>query len=137
MALVVPKVGELELLNKMLISQLATDENYILKLYNNDITPDKNSVASIFNEAVFTGYTSKILLRSNWSSPIIISDKAISSYPQQNWTCGVTGDTIYGYFVVGANSGILLWAERFDQYKTLSYSDILIVTPVFTLISEN
>jgi hypothetical protein len=136
MTLVVPNVGEIELLNKMLKAALTVNEDYTMKLYKNNATPDQNSVATDFTEATFTGYAAKTLLRSNWVSSTTVSNKAQSQYPQQSWTCGATGDTIYGYYMVGATSTILLWAERFTNPRVLTNGDILNITPVFTLNSE-
>jgi hypothetical protein len=137
MPLVVPNVGEIELLDKMLKNALVTDENYTLKLFNNNVTPDQSFTASSFTEATFTGYVAKTLTRSGWGAAATVSNKAQSSYAQQSWTCGIVGDTIYGYYVVGATSTVLLWAERFTTPRTLGNTDILNVTPVFTLNSEN
>lgn len=136
MPLVVPNVGELELLDKLLKDALVTDENYILRLYKVDVTPDANSTVGTFTEADFSGYSAKTLNRASWSAAITISDKATSQYPQQSWTCGVTGNTIYGYYVLGANSGTLLWAERFVASRALEDGDVFQLTPTFTLNSE-
>ena len=137
MALVLANVGEVELLDKMLKDALTTDEDYSLKLFNNDVTPDQSSIASTFTEAAFTGYSAKTLTRSGWSAATTVSNKAQSSYSQQSWTCGATGDTIYGYYVIGATSTVLLWAEKFSSARILANSDVLNLTPVFTLNSEN
>ena len=49
----------------------------------------------------------------------------------QSWTCGATGDTIYGYFIVGATSGKLICAEAFATPRTLASGDTLSITPIF------
>jgi hypothetical protein len=137
MPLVISNVGELELLDKMLKDALTTDEDYTLKLFNNNVTPDQSSVAGTFTETAFTGYTAKTLTRTGWSAASTVSNKAQSSYSQQSWTCGATGDTIYGYYVIGATSTTLLWAERFASPRVVANTDVLNVTPVFTFNSEN
>lgn len=137
MPLVIANVGEIELLNKMLIEPLTTDESYKLRLYQNNYTPVASSVASDFTEATFTNYVAKTLTRAGWSTPTIVGGKAESSYAQQSWTCGVTGNTIYGYYIEGANSTILLWAERFATPRVLVNTDIITLIPVFTFNSEN
>ena len=137
MGLVIPKVGEIELLNKMLIAALSTDEDYVLRLYSNNIAPNSESIASSFNEATFAGYAPKVLTRAGWSFPTTVSDTAQTSYSQQSWTCAGLGETIYGYYVVGANSGTLLWAEEFEFSKLVSSTDVLNLVPTFSFASQN
>jgi hypothetical protein len=136
MGLIIPNEGELELLDKMLKVALLVDEDYLLKLYKNNYTPDASSTASNFIEADFTGYSAKTLLRSNWNTSTTVSGKASTNYPQQTWTCGVSTNDVYGYYVLGADSGIVLWTERFANTKTLEENDVINLTLRFTLRSE-
>lgn len=138
MALVVPNVGEVELLDKMLKDALSTDENYTLKLYTAiSGTLDKDTIASDFTEATFTGYTSKTLTRSGWVSASTVSNKASSSYAEQSWVGGSgANETILGYYIIGATSTVLLWAEQFSSSVVVQETDTIKVTPVFTLNSE-
>lgn len=137
MALVVCNAGELKLLD-WAIKDTSTPENLTLKLYKNDYTPVAASVAGDFTEADFTSYAAKTLTRSSWvAASTNGSGKAASSYAAQSWVCGSTGNTVYGYFVVGATSGTLIWAEKFATARTLANGDTLNVTPSLTLSSEN
>lgn len=139
MPLIVPDQGELELLDKMLKDALSTNENYIMKLYRNDYTPAANSAPGSFTEANFTTYAARTLTRATWNAAVTVSNKAESSYgtSPQSWTCGATGNTIYGYWVEGATSAKVLWGERFSTSRVLANGDILNITPKFTLASEN
>ena len=123
----------------MLKDALSADENYILKLFRNDVTPDASFVPGSMTEANFTNYVAKTLTRANWNTAVTVSNKAQSSYGSaaQSWTCGTTGNTIYGYWVDGASSSITLWAERFATSRVLASGDVLNLTPQFTLASEN
>ncbi len=138
MPLVTPNVGELELLDKLLKDALSTNENYILKLYKNDYTPDDSSAPGSFTEADFTNYAAKTLLRATWNAAVTVSNKAESSYGSspQSWTCGASGNTIYGYYVTGSTSAVVLWAERFSTSRVLADQDVLNLTPKFTLNKE-
>jgi len=137
MGLVVPNSGELELLRKMLKDALSTDESYTLKLFNNNYTPVNSSISSDFTTPTFTNYANKTLSRGGWATPSIVSSKGSSDYgTTQSWTCGASGDSVYGYFVIGTSSAICLWAERFSSVRTLANSDILNITPSFTINSE-
>ena len=142
MALKVPNAGELELLDKMLSAALSTDEKYLLRLYQNDKTPADADGTVDYNEATFTDYYSRTLDRFQWTSAVAGGNgntKAESSYGSgpESWTCGASGNTIYGYWVEGATSLKCLWAERFASERVLSSSDVLNITPKFTLTSES
>ena len=139
MPLVVPANGELELLNKMLKVALAADESYILKLFQNNVTPDSTFVSSSLTEANFTNYAAKTLTRAGWNSAVLVSGKAQSSYGSaaQSWTCGTSGNTIYGYWVEGAVTGTVWWAERFSNSRVLAANQILNLQPLFSAQSAN
>lgn len=132
--------GEIQLLQKMLKVALSTDESYILKLYRVDFTPISTTAKVSFTEANFTGYAARTLTRATWSGAITNASSAgEASYgtTPQSWTCGTTGNTIYGYWVEGATSTKVLWAERFTTSRVLANGDILNITPKFTLQSQN
>lgn len=137
MALVTPNAGELQLLNKMLKAALTSDENYILKLFQNDVTPDETFVPASMTEANFTNYVAKTLTRAGWNSAVTVTGSAVSSYGSvpQTWTCGTTGNSIYGYWVEGASSGVVLWAERFTTTRVMVSGDVLNLTPKFSMNS--
>jgi len=139
MPLVVPNSGELRMLNLMLKEALTSNEDQILKLYKTDVTPDQESIPGSFTEADFTGYAARTLSRATWNSSVTVSNKAESSYGStpQSWTCGTTGNTVYGYWVEGSTSGTCLWAEKFTTARVLASGDVLNITPKFTLSSEN
>lgn len=138
MALVVPLNGELELLNKLLEGANNT-EAFILKLFSNNVTPDSTFVVGSLVEATFTNYVAMTLARGSWNNAVNVSGVAQSSYAAnpQTWTCGATGQTIYGYWIQGATSGTCLWAERFAVSRVLANGDVLNLTPQFTLQSAN
>jgi hypothetical protein len=139
MPLVVPDTGELRLLDTMLKLALSTNENHILKLFKSDSTPSAASAPGSFTEADFTGYAARTLSRSTWNAAVTVSNKAESSYGSspQSWTCGATGNTVYGYWVEGSTSSTCLWAERFSTSRVLASGDVLNITPKFTMSSEN
>jgi len=76
----------------MLKKALSTNENYILKLYQNNYTPDDNAVDGSFTEASFTNYAAVTLTRAGWNSAAVVTNKAQSSYATQTWTCGASGN---------------------------------------------
>lgn len=131
MTLVVPNAGE----NLMLAHALnkTAPEDFTLKLYKNNVTPGETDVAGTYTEATFTGYASVSLTGGNW----VITPGAPTSaaYPQQTFqsSANQTPETIYGYFVVGASSGTLYWAEKFSSSQVIqNNNDTIKVTPVLT-----
>jgi hypothetical protein len=138
MALIIPNVGEIELLTKMLKTALSVDDKYILRLFKTDLTLSATTVAADLNaeEADFTNYVEVTLVRASWGTPTTVSNVASSTYATvASWTCGASGNTIHGYYVLGEGSGILLWAEEFSSPRTLTSGDILNLTPIFTFSS--
>ena len=137
MAIVVPDCGACELLDKLLKDALSTDESFVLKLYSNNYTCISSSTAANFTEATFTNYSAKTLTRAGWGSAAIVDGAAKSIYSvEQSWTCGATGQTIYGYYLIGATSGTLLWADKFSTARTLAENGVLEMTPTFGLRSD-
>lgn len=135
MALVVANVGELLLLDALLKD--SSGENFYLKLYKTNVTPDQDSVDSDFTEADFSGYSAKTLTRSSWDAASTVSNKASSSYVAQTWTNSGSSQTIYGYYIVGVSTGTLYWAELFASPRVLATGESETLTPVFTLNSES
>ena len=148
MSLLVPHEGELQLLTDLLGQ--GSREDWQLGLFNSNITPSEFDAAATYtaHEATFTNYARKTLTRSigasTWNTPVSQAPSgspAWSSRSQvghsqygssaQSWTCGATGDTVYGYFVIGASSGKLICAEAFSTPRTLASGDTIQVQPVF------
>lgn len=131
MALLVPDVGEVELLKRLLYSN-AGSENGTLKLYKTNVTPAESDTAASYTEADFTGYSSKTLTSSQsgatWSVPSTSSGTTSSTYGTTLSWSPTSSQTVYGYFVVGATSTVLWWAELFASSKNLSNGDTLNLT---------
>lgn len=130
-ALVVPDVGEVEMLDKMMKDALSVDEDYTLKLYTaQGGAGGELAVAGDFTVATFTGYSNKTLTRAGWSGASTAGGVTTTSYAQQSWTCTASGQTIVGYYVIGATSTTLLWYEAFGVARVLTPpSDQLLLTP--------
>lgn len=148
MALVVSREGDVQILNDLFSGGAL--EDWLLCLYNSNITPAETDTAATYtaSEAAFTNYARKTLTRSispsTWNPPV---SQAPSGSPPwsartqvghtqygaspQTWACGATGDTIHGYFVLGATSGKLICAEAFSTPRTLASGDSLSITPIF------
>lgn len=146
MAMVIPNAGETRLLTELLDGG-TTRENWTLKLFKTNVTPAETDTAGTYTEADFTNYVAKTLTRTinagttwgtaasgsptnSWSAESAVAE---SAYQQQSWTCGASGNTVYGYFLVGATSTTLIGAESFSTARTLANGDTLNLTPRFGL----
>lgn len=140
MPAVVPNDSEPTLLSNLLAGGAL--ENWTLKLYKTNVTPAETDTIASYTVADFTNYTNKTLTRSisgsTWSTPASgaptgswsgEASVAESTYQQQSWTCGATGNTIYGYWIEGATSTKLIMAELFATARTLASGDTLNLTP--------
>ena len=145
MALRVVNEGEVQLLRDLLAidgtAGVVTLEAWTLKLFSNNYTPVEPDTSANYTEATFTGYTSKPLIREglagHWSAPAAgaatgawttEASVAEATYAAQSWTA-LSAQTIYGYYVVGATSGKVIWAERFVAAQVLAINDVLTFTP--------
>lgn len=128
MALLVPNVGEAELLKRML--NFSAADNCVLKLFTNDVTPAEGDTVATYTEADFAGYAAATLTGASWS---VAGDPTEASYAQQTFTRSSTGtaQSCYGYFVTNLAGTILLWAERFTDgpYTVTNNGDNIKVTP--------
>jgi hypothetical protein len=143
-AAIVPNEGEARLLLEIL-DGATTRENWTLKLFKNNVSPAETDTSASYTLADFTNVTTPTLTRTvvnastwntitqgaptgAWSAEASVAE---STYQQQTWTCGATGNTIYGYFIVGATSAKVILAEAFGTPRTLANGDTLNFTPRF------
>ena len=132
MTLVLPNCGEVLMLDNAL--KTTTPEALKLKLYSNNYDCVEASVAGSFTECSGGGYAEKTLTRAGWGGAAS-GDPSSSTYgtPQAfNFTGAVT---VVGYYIVGATSGTLYWAERLyaTTGQAFANGDSLTVTPKFEL----
>ncbi len=132
MSLILPTASENTFLSFALGA--LTPGNQTLKLFVNNYTPVDASVAADFTEMSTLGYAAKTLTKTSWTVGQV-SSVAQGSYPEQTWTFTAgTLVTVYGYYIVDATSGLLLWAENFSSSKDVQNSgDLIKITPKITL----
>ena len=112
MALVVPDVGEQELLKNCINN--ASPDNRIIHLYTNDKVPAEGDLHTGYTAATASGYGPITLSGTNW----VVNTSAgvtLGEYPQVTFTFTAGEPTIYGYYVTNNAVSILLWAERFTD----------------------
>lgn len=130
MPLVFPDQGE-NIALEAIVNKTAP-QNLVLKLYKNDITPGESDTEATYTEADFTGYSAITLIGSSWGA----ASGGSIAYPQQTFTSSAnqTAQSIYGYYLVQATSGKLVYAERFSNgpYTIANNGDAIKVTPTIT-----
>lgn len=125
-ALLVPDVGERELLDDMLNARDRT-----LKLFKVDVTPAEGDTTATYTVADFTNYVDKTLSGASWVAASTTSGTTSKTYAQQTWTCGTTGNTIYGAYYV--RSTTLCGVDKFAVARVLADTDVLNFTPRWEL----
>lgn len=110
--------------------------NQLLKLYVNSYTPDDTTIAASLTEMSTLSYVAKTLTKTSWTTTAGGTGAvATSVYAQQTWTFTAgTPVTVYGYYIVDATTGLLLWVESFATSKIVQNAgDQIIITPTITL----
>jgi hypothetical protein len=128
MALLFPDTGE-NLTLEMIVNKTAP-QNLVLKLYTSNSTPGESDTAGTYTEAAGNGYSAITLTGSSWGS----ASGGSIAYAQQTFTFTGALGNVYGYFVVQASSGTLLYAERFSNgpYNIQNNGDQIKITPTIT-----
>ncbi|KAF0234073.1 MAG: hypothetical protein FD177_985 [Desulfovibrionaceae bacterium] len=130
-ALLMPNEGEAQALSVVLGK--ASAETLTLKLFTSNTTPAEGDTSATYTEAAGGGYAAINLTGASWTVTPGAPTEAV--YPQQSWTFTgalTSGATIYGYYVVGATSGKVYWAERITAFTPANNGDVQRVTPKFT-----
>lgn len=138
-ALVVPDEGELVLLERMLRLDEYTTQGFLIHLYTNDYTPNRESEYADFTEVVLAGYSAQALANADWNAPTTVGGVAQSVYGTGLVSFTVTGGTtpVYGYFVTDEGETTCIWAQRFDALRTLDSGNPVQLIPILRLYSES
>jgi hypothetical protein len=134
--LVMPQDGEMEMLATFFggASPQAV-QDLELRLYKNNVTPSDTDTAATFTQSDFSGYAAVPLARgAGWT--LVAGHPSSAGYAQQTFASDAAQavQQAYGYYVVGASSGKLAWAERFGTgpFPIGNLGDEVLVTPNFT-----
>lgn len=122
MLMVIPNEGK-ELWLYWALGTDGTDlEDFEINLFQNNYTPDDDSTDSDFTVATFTGYAQVDADRAQFGAPAIIADVAYSTLNfVPTFICtGGAAQTVYGWWMRGRTSGIVLAAQRFDAPRVMT-----------------
>lgn len=129
MAIVLPDVSEQEWLKRV----LKDVNNQTLKLFVNDYTPVEGTLVANLTEMSTHGYAAKTLDKTLWTIATV-SNVTSATHQQQTWNfTNAASVTVYGYYIVDAVTGTLLYAERFTYPQVVTGTDTPIkLTPIIT-----
>jgi len=130
MSIVTPDCGEVRLLGWALNN--VTQQNQTLKLFVNDVTPDDDTVVGDFTECTATGYAAKTLTKGSWTVATAVGVTS-ATYATQTFTITALTADCYGYYVIDANAGTLLWCERFSSSEPLYAGKSISIVPYIEL----
>lgn len=121
MNMVIPDVSKTYWLDRALTPSGATVEDWKIRLYQNDLTPDDGTVLDSFTEATFMGYVPENVASGNWPPSDIVSDIAVSTLTNAPvfTSTDPTSQTIYGWYMVGVTTNTLVACQRFDTPRVL------------------
>lgn len=136
MALVVPDVAEIVLLEYLVNINRDDSEHPVLHLYTNNLTPSDSTpgegTAGGPTESTETGYAAITLTGSNWTTTQTAGVSA-AVHDGVTFTYTATVST-YGYYVTDTNNN-LLWIERFSgaPFTLPSGGGDIAITPIIEL----
>lgn len=111
MTLVVPNASEAIIMENFL--NITAPEDLVLKLFSSNHTPVETDTVADYTETAGGGYTSIPLNAASWT--VTPGGPTSAVYPEQTFSFTGAVGNIYGYYVVQAVSGNLVWAERFTS----------------------
>lgn len=131
MALVVGNLAEVVMLNYIVNKD--APEDLVIKLYINDQTPIETDIVGDYTEATGGGYAQVALTAGSWA--VTSGTPSSADYPQITWNFTGSVGNVYGYYIVRAIGGELMWAERFTNgpFNIQNNGDVIRVTPRLTL----
>lgn len=131
MTLLVPNASEVIIMENFL--NKSAPQDLVLKLYSSDTTPAETDTEATYTETTGGGYADVSLTAASW----VVTPGAPTSaaYPEITFTFTGTVGNVYGYYVVQAVSGALMWSERFTNgpFNIQNNGDEIRITPNITL----
>lgn len=108
-----------------------TFEDWWLELFTNDETVTDDSVTPDFTLATFGGYDHVSITREDFRFPIIEDHIAVTQREEETvFNCtGAPNQTVYGWIMVGKDSGETLAGQNFDTPHLMSAGAELSVDP--------
>lgn len=93
----------------------------VVRLYQNNYTPDDSSNASNFTESTFPGYAAWTLNPADWQPANTVAHVGeIETYTPPTFSCsGGGGELAYGWYLQDSATSRVLLAQRFDTPRNM------------------
>lgn len=124
----------------MVRTALAVDEPLELRLFTNDLYPQRGTVLGDYVEATFSGYSRRVIDRSAWAAATIAADHVARITPSggaQEYAPTSEGETVYGCLLVRPSAGVVAFALRFSTPHVVVTGEGFGVQPIVTLRTES
>ena len=108
MTLLVPNAAEAIIMENFL--NKTAPQDLVLKLYSSDTTPAETDTVATYTETSGGGYTDEALTAATWT--VTPGNPTTAAYPEITFAFTGAAGNVYGYYLVQAVSGELVWAER-------------------------
>jgi len=124
-----PDEGKILLVN--LMTGKSAQEDFLLKLFTNNVTPADTDTGATYTEMTGQGYVAKTLAQASWGVAAMNALKAEANYAEQSFVFSAGGPaTIYGHYIIGATSGTLISVVKWDAARTVqNANDTIKITP--------
>ena len=111
----------------------APREDLVVRLFGNNIDPDRKHTAASFMEVSGYGYAPRMIVPADFS----ITTEGAKSEPVE-WTFTGPLGWVYGYVVTGKDSGMSVWAHRLKEPRHVRVKgDSLTITPAVRIRSTS
>jgi hypothetical protein len=131
----VPDEGLALNLDTLIRAGLILDQPLELRLYVNDLVPQRTTVLANYTEASFGGYSRRVIERADWSPAAVAADhvaRIVRTAGAFTFTPTTDGQTVYGCYLVDVDAGKVRWQGRFATPKVLVIGTPFQVNPVIT-----
>lgn len=97
-------------------------EDLVLRLFVNDHQPHPRDSAEVYADPSDGGYSPVRLKPGDWNMEAASPGRApIATYPEIQWTFAGGKFMVYGYFITGLETNILVGGERFAQPRPVEF----------------
>jgi len=135
----IPDAGAPRDLDTLVRTILGTDEPLQMRIFANDLVPQRGTVLANFVEATFAGYTRRTLNRSQWgvsvTGPDHVTRIMLTTGPEV-YTPTDGAQLIYGIYIVHPPDDTVVYQRRFATPREVEVGVPFSINPIITLRSE-
>lgn len=126
-------------LDTMVRTALLTDEPLQMRIFANDLVPQRTTVLANYVEATFTGYSRRNFGRAAWGPSVVGADhvaRIMLLGGPQVYTATAGAQLIYGVYIVHPPGDQVVFARRFAVPREVELGVPFSINPIITMRSE-